>query len=135
MQRESLGMYSSRVCVENRCVSTPARKDYVVRGATCPGRCKAFFFLLHSNHQRATSTHVYNRFPLIPMRSMNKSDDLFGGEGNVRAVRPTKHIKFKINKLTTAGSQDQNQKPHQEYSRLPKRVSCGVVLMASTILH
>ena len=24
---ESLGMYSSRGCVENRCVSTPARKD------------------------------------------------------------------------------------------------------------
>ena len=25
----SLGMYSSRVCVENRCVSTPARKSHV----------------------------------------------------------------------------------------------------------
>ena len=46
---------------------------------------------------------------------MNKSDELFGGEGNVRAARPTKHIKFKTNnKLTTAASQDQSQAPQQE---------------------
>ena len=82
-----------------------------------------------------------------------------------------KHKKFKTNKLTTAASQDQSQKP-QEYvfSNLPvsgiqangneahqiqnkqvdnsnldqtkpkttnlqKRVSCGMVLMASTMLH
>ena len=83
-----------------------------------------------------------------------------------------RHNKFKTNKLTTAASQDQSQKP-QEYvfSNLPvsgiqangneahqiqnkqvvdnssldqtkpkttnlqKRVSCGMVLMASTMLH
>ena len=80
-----------------------------------------------------------------------------------------KHNKFKTNKLTTAASQGQSQKPQQEYvfsnlpvsgiqgqtemnhnkqvdnsslyqtkpktTRLQKRVSCGVVLMASTMLH
>ena len=84
-----------------------------------------------------------------------------------------KHNKFKTNKLITAASQDQSQKPQQEYvfSNLPvsgirgqmemkhtkfktnklitaactklsrkrpglqKRVSCGVVLMALTMLH
>ena len=85
-----------------------------------------------------------------------------------------KHNKFKTNKLTTATSQDQSQKPQQEYvfsnlpvsgipgqtemkhtkfktkqvdnnssldqtkpktTRLQKRVSCGMVLMASTMLH
>ena len=84
-----------------------------------------------------------------------------------------KHNKFKTNNLTTAASQDQSQKPQQEYvfsnlpvsgiqgqmeikhtkfktnklitaactkhsrkrSGLQKRVSCGVVLMALTMLH
>ena len=84
-----------------------------------------------------------------------------------------KHNKFKTNKETTAASQDQSQKPQQEYvfsnlpvsgiqgqteikhtkfqnkqvdnssldqtksktTRLQKRVSCGMVLMASTMLH
>ena len=83
-----------------------------------------------------------------------------------------KHNKFKTNKLATAASQDQSQKPQQEYvfsnlpvsgiqangneahqiqnkqvdnssmdqtksktTRLQKRVSCGMVLMASTMLH
>ena len=80
-----------------------------------------------------------------------------------------KHNKFKTNKLTAAASQDQSQKPQQEYvfsnlpvsgmangneahqiqnkqvdnssldqsrkPRLQERVSSGVVLMASTMLH
>ena len=45
---------------------------------------------------------------------MNKSDDLFGGEGNGRVARPTKHTKSKTNKLITAASQNQSQKPEQE---------------------
>ena len=56
---------------------------------------------------------IYDRFSLIPMRPMNKSDELFGGKGKVRAARPMKHIKFKTNKLTAAGSQDQSQKPQE----------------------
>ena len=159
-------MYSSRVYVENRCISTPARKGHMepraLDGArsffflcscspTCPFRVyrgkrkhsspkpQTFPSGVNSNHQRATNTHVYDRFPLIRMRPINKSDGLFWGEGNVRAARPTKHIKFKTNKLTkaAAASQDQSQKPQQEKdkSRLPKRVSCGVVLMASTKLQ
>ena len=129
-------MYSSRVCVENRCVSTPARTDHVQPRALDGAR--SFFSLyvfsnlpvsgiqgqteifispkpqtfesgVNSNPQQATNTQVYDGFPLIRMRSMNKSDELFGREGNVRAARPTKHIKFKTNKLTTAASQDQSQ--------------------------
>ena len=119
-------MYSSRVCVENRCVSTPARKDHVepraldgafffslcvlrknLNAAKPPEQSKGVLqparfgytgqteiFLspkpqtfpsgVNSNHQRATSTHVYDRFPLIRMRPMNKSDDLFAGGGGVQ---------------------------------------------------
>ena len=40
---------------------------------------------VNSNHQRATSTHVYDRFPLIRMRPMNKSDDLFAGGGGCKS--------------------------------------------------
>ena len=77
-------MYSSKGCVENRCVSTPA-----ISGAACPGRRNVFYFSslyvfsnlpvsgiqgqteiflspkpqtfpsgVNSNHQRAASTHV-----------------------------------------------------------------------------
>ena len=99
VQREILGMYSSRVCVENRFVSTPARKGHVEPRALDGARS---YFSLNSNHQRATNTHVYDRFPLIRMRPMNKSDDLFEVEGNVRAARPPKHTKFKTNGATTA---------------------------------
>ena len=56
---------------------------------------------VNSNNQHPTNTDVYDWFPLIRRRSMNTSDELFGGEGNVRAARPTKHTKFKTNKLTT----------------------------------
>ena len=71
-----------------------------------------------TNKQR-TLKHVNDRFPLIRVRPMNKSDGLFGGEGgSVRAARPTKHIKFKTNLLTTAASQDQSQKPQQETRRV-----------------
>ncbi|CAM9275936.1 unnamed protein product, partial [Ascophyllum nodosum] len=73
-----------------------------------------------TNEQR-TLTYVNDRFPLIRMRPMNKSDELFGGEGNIRAARPTKHIKFKTNKLTTAASQDQSQAPQQETRRVDFR--------------
>ena len=59
---------------------------------------------VNSNRQRATNTDVCDWFPLIRMRSMSKPDELFGGEGNVGAARPTKHTKFKTNKLTTAAS-------------------------------
>ena len=135
-------VYSSRVCVENRCVSTPpARKGQVESRALDSARY--FFFYVrvlqparfrytkangniplpeaptfpsgvNSNHQRAMNTHVYDRFPLIRMRPINKSDELFEGQGNVGEARPTKHTKFKTNKLTTAASQDQSQKPQQE---------------------
>ena len=88
-------MYSSRVCVDNRCVSTPARKGHVEPRALNGARSS---FFLSGNHQQATSTHVYDRFLLIRMRPMNKSDDFFGGEGNVRAEGPTKHTKYKTNK-------------------------------------
>ena len=119
------------------------------RGATCPGRRGKVFFVpsLYIRVQQ------YARF----------------------GYRQTemKHNKFKTNKLTTAASQDQSQKPQQEYvfsnlpvsgiqgqtemkhtkfktnkltaaawtkakpktTRLQKRVSCGMVLMASTMLH
>ena len=43
-----------------------------------------------------------------------------------------KHTKFKTNKLTTNSSLYQT-KP--KTTRLQKRVSCGVILMASTMLH
>ena len=42
-----------------------------------------------------------------------------------------KHTKFKTNKLTTAATDQTKPKT----KRLQKRVSCGVVLMASTMLH
>ena len=41
-----------------------------------------------------------------------------------------KHTKFKTNKLTT-----EQPGPKPKTTRLQKRVSCGVVLMASTMLH
>ena len=49
MQRESLGRYSSKVCIEDRCVSTPVRKGHV---EPCPGRRKVFFL---SQQQPPTS--------------------------------------------------------------------------------
>ena len=44
-----------------------------------------------------------------------------------------KHTEFKINKLTSAACTKQSRK--RKTTRLQKRVSCGVVLMASTMLH
>ena len=108
-------VYSSRVCVENRCVSTPARKGHVepraldaaqvffssfldvfsnlpvsgIQGQTeiiISPKPQTFPFGVNSNHQRATAD-VYDCFFLIRMGPMNKSDELFGGEGNVRAAR------------------------------------------------
>ena len=128
-------VYSSRVCVQNRCVSTLARNKRS-RGAACPGRsARSFFFLfctcsptcpfrvyrgkrkyssprspqtfpsgVNSNHQRATNTDVYDWFPLIRMRPMNTNYLGWREINNVRAARPTKHTKFKTNKLTTAVS-------------------------------
>ena len=92
-------MYSSIVCVENRCVSTPARKDHVepreLDGARYFSSLYVFSNLpvsgiiqvqteilispkpqtfpsgVSSNHQRATNTHVYDRFSLIRMKPMN----------------------------------------------------------------
>ena len=134
MRRQSLCMYNSRICVGNRCViSTPARKGRATVKHVPWTALDVFLSLyvfsnlpvsgikgqtetplspkpqnspsgVNSNHQRATSTHVYDRFPLIRMKPMNKSDVLFGGKGNVKSARPTKHTKFKSNKLTRAAN-------------------------------
>ena len=138
-------MYSSRVCVEDRCVSTPARKGHVEPRAldaaqglfsssflyvfkenlnarvlqTCPfrvyrGKRKC------SSHRSpkpsrpastVTNTDVYDWFPLIRIRSMNKSDELFGRERYVRAARPTKHTKFKTNKFKHVDNKQQPAQP------------------------
>ena len=141
-------MYSSRCCVGNRCVSTPAKKGSMWSHVPWTAGQGLFLFLL--------CTYMFYNLPV----------SRFG-------YRQTemKHNKFKTNKLTTAASQDQSQKS-QEYvlSNLPvsgiqangneahqiqnkqvdnssldqtkpkttnlqKRVSCGMVLMASTMLH
>ena len=121
------------------------------RGATCPGRRGKVFFV-SSLYARVLQSACFG------YRQTEMKDN-----------------KFKTNKLTTAASQDQSQKPQQEYAfsnlpvsgiqgqtemkhtkfktnklttaactkyqtqpkttRLQKRVSCGVVLMASTMLH
>ena len=88
-------MYSSTGCVENRCVSTPARKG--PRGGTCPGRRGKVFFV----------SSLYVRV-LQSARFGYRQTEM-------------KHNKFKTNKLTTGASQDQSQKPLQEYvfSNLP----------------
>ena len=130
MQRESLGMYSSRVCVENRCVSTPARKGHVESRAT---RRKVFFcifcYLRVLQPARFGYTGANGNIPLpgasnLPVRRQqqqptsnqhwrirlisphpNEANEqirrIIWGEGNVRAARPTKHTKFKTNKLTS----------------------------------
>ena len=147
MQRESLGIYTQEVAL--RIDALAHLQEKAPRGAACPGRRSKFFFV--------SSLHVR---VLQSARFGYRQTEM-------------KHNKFKTNKLTTAASQDQSQKPQQEYvfSNLPvsgiqgqtemkhtkfktnklttavctkhsrkrqdfkKRVSCGVVLMASTMLH
>ena len=139
-------MYSSRCYVENRCVSTPARKGPT--WSHVPWTAGQVFFV----------SYLYVRVLQCARFGYRQTE--------------VKHNKFKTNKLTTAASQDQSQKPEQEYvfSNLPvsgiqgqtemkhikfktsksttaawtkqsrkrqdfKKVSCGMVLMASTMLH
>ena len=85
----------SRGCVENRCVSTPARKGPT--WSHVPWTAGQGLFCFFS--VRTCST-------ICPFRYRQTE---------------IKHNKFKTNKLTAAASQDQSQKPQQEYvfSNLP----------------
>ena len=83
VQRESLGIYSSRGCVENRCVSTPARKGPT--WSHVPWTAGQGLFCFFS--VRTCSTICRFGYRQTEM----------------------KHNKFKTNKLTTAASQDQTK--------------------------
>ena len=92
---------SSRGCVENRCVSTPARKGATWSHVPWTAGQGLFCFF-----------YARTCCIICPFRA----------SGIPVAIRQTemKHNKLKTNKLTTAASQDQSQKP-QEYvfSNLP----------------
>ena len=97
-------MYSSRGCVENCCVSTPAR-----RGPTWshePWTAGQGLFCFFSSYL------FYN----LHVSGIGKTE--------------MKHNKFKTNKLTTAAWTKQSR-----HDKTSNRVSCGRVLMASTMLH
>ena len=123
-------VYSSRVCVENRCVGTPARKGHVEPRALDAAQ-GPFFLLLFctysptccpfrvyrgtkpshpastaTTNEQPTLTYTIG-FPYQPHGDEANEQirrNIGGGGGDVRAARPTKHTKFKINKLTTAAS-------------------------------
>ena len=88
-------MYSSRGCVENRCVSTPARKGPT--WSHVPWAAGQDFFV----------SSLYVRV-LKSVRFGYRQTEV-------------KHNKFKTNRLATAASQDQSQKPQKKYvfSNLP----------------
>ena len=94
---ESLGMYSSIQEVALRIAALAHLQEKTSRGATCPGRRGKVFFV----------SSLYVRV-LQSARFGYRQTEM-------------KHNKFKTNKLTTAASQDQSQKPQQEYvfSNLP----------------
>ena len=94
---ESLGMYSSIQEVALRIAALAHLQEKTSRGATCPGRRGKVFFV----------SSLYVRV-LQSARFGYRQTEM-------------KHNRFKTNKLTTAASQDQSQKPQQEYvfSNLP----------------
>ena len=136
-------VYSSRVCVENRCVSTPARKGHVEPRALDGAR---YFFLLcmysptcpfrvykgkrkYSSprspnlpvwrQQQPPTSNEHSRIRSVSPHPLEASEQIQptiwgGGKCKSGTARPTKHTKFKTNKLTTAASQGQSQKPQQE---------------------
>ena len=124
MQRESLGMYSSRGCVENRCVRTPARKGptwsrvtwtagqglfcfFSVRPCSiiCPFRANGNEAQQIQNKQVDNSSqpgpkpkpqqeHVFSNLPV----------------SGIQGQTEMKHTKFKTNKLTTAACTKHSRK-------------------------
>ena len=99
----------TRVCVENRCVSTPHLQEKATRSHV-PWTAQVFF---SSPKQQPPRSNEHSRIRSVsphPHEANEQIRRFIWGEGNVRAARPTKHTKFKTNKLTTV-SQDQSQKP------------------------
>ena len=91
VQRESLGMYSSRGCVENCCVSTPARGGPTWSHEPWTAGQGLFCFF--------SSYLFYN----LHVSGIGKTE--------------MKHNKFKTNKLTTAAWTKQSRKRQDKFTR------------------
>ena len=140
-------MYSSRGCVENRCVSTPARKgptwSYV------PWTAGQGLFLVSSLYVRVLQSARFGyRQTEMKHNIQNKHVDNSSQPGpkpkttsRVRVLQPARfgytgangNEAHQIQNKQVDNSSLYQTKP--KTTRLQKRVSRGVVLMASTMLH
>ena len=138
-------MYSSRGCFENRCVSTPARKGPSWSNVPWTAGQGLFVSSLYVRVLQSASfgyrqTEMkHNKFKTNTLTATASQDQSLKPQqeyvfsnlpvSGIQGQTEMKHTKFKTNKLTTAAW----TKP--KTTRLQKRVSFGVVLMASTMLH
>ena len=120
------------------------------RGATCPGRRGKVFFVsspyvvrvLQSARFGYRQTEMkHNKFKTNKLTAAASQDQSQNPQqeyvfsnlpvSGIQGQTEMKHTKFKINKLTTAACTKQKKRAENDKTR----VSCGVVLMASTMLH